>query len=89
MPLANATRMSSTDFNNAVPTTQFKGASNLGGVTHEVGQLFSKELDLHDMAGNVVQYIMYRGSRVFATLVEKGKRNQIQSVVLKYLSIIV
>jgi hypothetical protein len=47
----------------------------LGGVTHEVGQLFSKELDLHDMAGNVVQYIMYRGSRVFATLVEKGKRN--------------
>ena len=33
-------------------------ASNSGGVSHEVGQLFPNELGLYDMAGNVAEYTM-------------------------------
>ncbi len=38
-------------------------ASNSGGKTHEVGQLFPNELGLYDMAGNVAEYTMDKDSK--------------------------
>jgi formylglycine-generating enzyme required for sulfatase activity len=45
-------------------------ASNSGGLTHAVGQLFPNELGLYDMAGNVSEYTMDKDSRFSMVLHE-------------------